>query len=485
MWHGEQLLIDGKLVDAEDGRSYSTLDPSTGDELGTCADATLADGERAITAARAAFDAGTWFADRDLRVRCLRQLYDAMIEHQEDLRQLVIVESGNPLMLTQGPGLDTPLEMIPWYADLLERYEFTEDLGTAEVRGAPHRRWVEKEPLGVVSAIVPYNYPIQISLAKLVPALAAGCTVVLKSPPQTPWITASLARIIAEHTDIPPGVVNILTTEGSEIGHLMASHPGIDMVSVTSSTATGRAVMAAASTTVKKVFLELGGKSAFIMLDNADVDLASMLAAFTVCSHAGQGCAITTRLLVPEAKLAETVERVSGMLAGVPYGDPRDPGNMMGPLISEQQRDKVDAYVQGAVADGARVVCGGRRPDHLPNGYYYEPTLLEGVDPMAPIAQDEIFGPVLVALPYRDDADAVALANNTIFGLSATVIGEDVERATRVARGVRSGTVSINGGMWYAPDAPFGGFKQSGMGREMGVEGLEEYLGLKTLAAPA
>jgi aldehyde dehydrogenase (NAD+) len=236
---------------------------------------------------------------------------------------------------------------------------------------------------------------------------------------------------------------------------------------------------------VKKVFLELGGKSAFIVLDDAELELAAMFAGFTICSHAGQGCAITTRLLVPESKLSEAVDLVAGTMAGVPYGDPSDPGMLMGPLISEAQRDKVDGYVRAAVADGAKVATGGGRPEHLPNGFFYQPTLLVDVDPQAAVAQEEIFGPVLVVLPYRDDDEAVAIANDSIFGLSGAVYGSDPERATDLARRLRIGTVSINGGMYYGADAPFGGYKQSGIGREMGVAGLEEYLEGKTLARPA
>jgi acyl-CoA reductase-like NAD-dependent aldehyde dehydrogenase len=210
-----------------------------------------------------------------------------------------------------------------------------------------------------------------------------------------------------------------------------------------------------------------------------------MFAGFTICSHAGQGCAITTRLLVPEAKLDEAVRLVGDTMAGVPVGDPRDPAMMMGPLISEAQRQRVEGHVQRAVADGATVVTGGKRPEHLPAGYFYEPTLLVGSGPDSAIAQEEVFGPVLVVLPYRDDDDAVAVANNSIFGLSGAVYGADDERATNVARRLRAGTVSVNGGMYYGPDAPFGGYKQSGIGREMGVAGLDEYLELKTIARPA
>jgi acyl-CoA reductase-like NAD-dependent aldehyde dehydrogenase len=485
MWHEERLLIDGELVAAEGNRSFETIDPSTGKVLGTAADASVADAGRAVAAARRAFDTSQWATDVTLRVRCLRQLHEAFVSHQEDLRQLIVSEVGAPVMLTEGPQLESPVEMLRWYTDQLEKYEFSEDLGVTEAMGNLHQRWIEKEPVGVVAAIIPYNFPVQISLAKLAPALAAGCSVVLKGPPDTPWITAALGRLIAEETDIPRGVVNVLTGASPDVGEALVTDPAVDMVSFTGSTATGRRIMAAASDTVKKTFLELGGKSAFIVLDDADLALATMFAGFMICAHAGQGCAITTRLLVPRSKFDEAIEGVRGTMAGVPYGDPSDPSIMMGPLISERQRERVDGYVQGAVADGASVVLGGRVPEHLPDGFFYEPTLLVDVDPSSRIAQEEVFGPVLVAIPYEDDDDAVRIANDSIFGLSGAVYGGDNERAKNVARRLRTGTVSVNGGMYYAPDAPFGGFKQSGIGREMGVAGLEEYLETKTIAVPA
>jgi len=483
MWHEERLLVGGELVPAEGNRTYPTIDPTTGEPLGEAADASVGDARRAVESARKAFDTTTWATDQAFRAACLRQLHDALVANQEDLRSLLIADNGLPFMLTQGPGLETPIKIVAWYADLLDKFEFREDLGVAEVMGGLHSRWVEKEPVGVVAAIVPYNYPVQITLAKLVPALAAGCTVVVKAPPQCPWISAALGKIVAENTDIPAGVVNVLTGSSADVGEALVTDPDVDMVSFTGSTAVGRRIMAAASDTVKKTFLELGGKSAFIVMDDADLSLATMFSGFTICSHAGQGCAITSRLLVPEAKLGEAVEEVAGVLAGVPYGDPRDPGTMMGPLITEAQRQRVDGYVQGAIAEGATVVTGGKAPDRP--GYFYEPTLLTGVDPDARAAQEEIFGPVLVIHGYRDDDDAVAIANNSIFGLSGAVFGTDPDRATSVARRIRAGTISVNGGMYYGPDAPFGGYKQSGIGREMGVPGLEEYLELKTIARPA
>ena len=252
------------------------------------------------------------------------------------------------------------------------------------------------------------------------------------------------------------------------------------MITFTGSTPVGKAIMAAASATLKRVFLELGGKSAMIVLDDADLTGAAMFAAFTICSHSGQGCALTSRLLVPREKHDEVVQLVAAMLGRVKYGDPSDPATHMGPLISEKQRSKVHAMVERAVASGARLVTGGRPAER--EGFFYQPTLLAGVDPGAEIAQEEVFGPVLAVIPYDDEDDAVRIANDSVYGLSGAVHGADDERATAVARRIRSGTFSINGGNYFAADAPFGGFKQSGIGREMGVAGLEEFLELKTFA---
>jgi acyl-CoA reductase-like NAD-dependent aldehyde dehydrogenase len=294
-------------------------------------------------------------------------------------------------------------------------------------------------------------------------------------------VTLALAELIAEHTDVPPGVVNVLTSSGAAVGEVMTTHPDVDVVTFTGSTATGRTIMAAASGTVKRVFLELGGKSAMVVLDDADPDLTAMAAAFTICSHAGQGCAITSRLLVRRDQHDAMVERVAAQLAGVRYGDPRDPATYMGPLISERQREKVDGMVRRAVEAGAKLVTGGEKVDP---GFFYTPTLLSGVDPDSEIAQEEVFGPVLAVIPYEDDDDAVRIANNSAYGLSGAVHSGSEARAIAVARRIRTGTLSINGGNYFAPDVPFGGFKQSGIGREMGVAGLDEFLERKAFAAP-
>ncbi|MFB4298765.1 aldehyde dehydrogenase family protein [Actinomadura sp. NTSP31] len=479
---GARLLIDGRL--AASGRTFTSSDPATGEVLGEAPDATVADAERAVAAARRAFEETDWATDRALRVRCLEQFHRTLVEHQEELRELLIAEAGAPRMLTHAAQLDEPLDLVRYYADLLREYPFSEDLGEAEYQGQRHRRWVEKEAAGVVAAITPYNFPVQLALVKLAPALAAGCTVVLKGAPDTPLVTLALGRLIAEHTDIPAGVVNVLVSSAVEVGQALTTHPEVDVVSFTGSSATGRAILAAAGGTIKRVRLELGGKSALIMLDDADVRTVSMNAAFGICLHAGQACALNSRLLVPRPQHDEVVERVARYLGKVSCGDPRDPKTYMGPLISERQRDKVDGMVRRAVDAGAKLVTGGEKVDP---GFFYTPTLLSGVDPDSEIAQEEVFGPVLAVIPYDDDDDAVRIANNSAYGLSGAVHGADGERCLAVARRIRTGTFSVNGGNYFFSDTPFGGFKQSGIGREKGVPGLEEFLETKTfgMVAPA
>ncbi|HUH70900.1 MAG TPA: aldehyde dehydrogenase family protein [Mycobacterium sp.] len=474
-----RLLIDGRLVTAD--KTFPSINPATGAVLGSAPDAGLEQAEAAIAAARRAFDTTSWPTDVELRIRCLDQLHQALVDHAEELRELTIGEVGATRALTQGAQLDEPIGIVRFYADLLRSYQFSEDLGEKESRGMRHHRWVEKEAAGVVGAIIAYNYPNQLALAKLAPALAAGCTVVLKGAPDTPLITLALGELIANHTDIPDGVVNVLSSSDPAVGAALTTSPDVDVVTFTGSTAVGRRIMAAASETVKRVFLELGGKSAVIMLDDADFASASMFAAFSMVTHAGQGCALTSRLLVPKSHHDEIVEMIAQNFAKVRHGDPADPKTLMGPLINERQRDKVDGMVQRAVVAGATLVTGGKRLDP---GYFYAPTLLTDVDPDSEIAQDEVFGPVLVVIGFDDDDDAVRIANNSIYGLAGAVFSRDQDRALAVARRIRAGSFSINGGNYFGADSPFGGFKQSGVGREMGVAGFEEFLELKTLAVP-
>lgn len=476
----KRLLIDGRLVTTD--RTFPSVNPATGDVIGHAPDAGTDEAAAAIAAARRAFDTTSWSTDVAWRVRCLEQLHQALLDHAEELRELTIAEVGATRALTHGAQLDEPIKIVKYYADVLRDYTMTEELGDIESRGMRHRRWVEKEAAGVVGAIIAYNYPNQLALAKLPPALAAGCTVVLKGAPDTPLVTLALGELIANHTDIPPGVVNVLSASDPAVGEALTISPDVDVITFTGSTPVGRRIMAAASETVKRVFLELGGKSAAILLDDADFTGASLFAAFSMVTHAGQGCALTSRLLVPRKHHDEIVELVAQNFAKVRHGDPADPKTYMGPLINERQRDKVDGMVKRAVADGATLVTGGKRLDP---GYFYAPTLLTHVDPDSEIAQQEIFGPVLVVIAFDDDDDAVRIANNSIYGLAGAVFSADQDRALTVARRIRTGSFSINGGNYFSADAPFGGFKQSGVGREMGVAGLEEFLERKTFAIPA
>ncbi|MFC5751870.1 aldehyde dehydrogenase [Actinomadura rugatobispora] len=478
----ERMLIGGRLVPASGGGTFPDVNPATEERIGVAADATAADMDAAIGAARAAFDGTDWAADPAFRARCLRQLQQALAKHAEELRATIVAEAGAPVALTHGAQLDIPVEGLGWVADLAERYAWTTDLGVAEPYGIRSHRYLRREPVGVVGAITPWNFPMQINLAKVGPALAAGNTVVLKPAPDTPYTATLLGRLAAEETDLPPGVLNVVTSSRHEIGQLLAEDERVDMVSFTGSTATGRTVMRAGAGTIKKVFLELGGKSALLALDDADLKKAVGNAAFQITTHAGQGCAILTRLVLPRSRYEEGLEMLVETLRGWPYGDPTDPGNLMGPLISERQRERVRGHIATGLREGARLALGGGVPAHLPTGHYVEPTVLADVHPDATVAQEEIFGPVIAVLAHDGDDDAVRIANNSRYGLSGMVVSASDERARAVAHRVRTGTISVNGGLFYGADAPFGGYRQSGVGRESGVAGFEEYLEIKTIA---
>ncbi|KKF02849.1 aldehyde dehydrogenase [Mycolicibacterium obuense] len=476
-----RLLIDGALVGGSAG-VFPTINPATEEVLGVAADAGAEDMGAAIAAARRAFDETSWSTDTELRVRCLRQLQQAMRDHVEELRDLTIAEVGAPRMLTAAAQLEGPVEDLSFCADTAESYAWTTDLGIAAPMGIKTRRTVAREAIGVVGAITPWNFPHQINLAKVGPALAAGNTLVLKPAPDTPWAAAILGELITEHTDFPAGVINIVTSSDHGVGALLSSDPRVDMVSFTGSTATGRAVMADGAATLKKVFLELGGKSAFLVLDDADLAGACSMAAFTASMHAGQGCAITTRLVVPRDRYDEAVDAAAATMGGLKPGDPTKPGTICGPVISERQRDRVQSYLDSAIAEGGRFACGGGRPADRDTGFFIEPTVIAGLDNSATVAREEIFGPVLTVIAHDGDDDAVRIANDSPYGLSGTVFSGDEERAAGVAARMRVGTVNVNGGVWYSADMPFGGYKQSGIGREMGLAGFEEYLEIKAIA---
>ena len=422
----------------------------------------------------------------ELRVRGLRQLQAAFVAHAEEIRAMTVAETGSPLSLTYSAQLDAPVESLGWVADLAEGYEWETDLGDASPLGIPSHRWVRREATGVVGAITPWNVPHQINLAKLGPALAAGNTVVLKPAPDTPWCATVLGRLIAEETDIPAGVVNIVPSSEHTVGALLSADPRVDQISFTGSTATGTQVMASAAESLKKVFLELGGKSAFVVLDDADLRGACATAAFTVCTHAGQGCAITTRLLVPRTQFDEAVESTARVLAKLPAGDPTDPGTICGPLISARQRDRVEGYLRLAVDEGG-TVRHRRRPARRPRPWLLRradahrraSTTAPGWPRRRSSARCWWSSPTTATTtrwPWPTTPPTVCPARSG----PATGSGPSA-----VANRIRTGTIGINGGLWFSPDVPFGGYKQSGVGRESGIAGFEEYLETKSIAEPA
>ena len=480
-----RMLVDGALVEADSGATFANVNPATEEVIGQVADGSPAEMQRAIAAARRAFDETGWSTDRSFRKRCLEQLQEALEAEQEELREQLIAEVGCPRMSTEGPQLDVPLrDALRYPTKLLDEFPWEMDLGDAEgMMGGVDSRRVWREPVGVVGAIVPWNFPFEVTINKLAQALATGNTVVLKPAPDTSWNATLLGRLIAERTDIPAGVVNVVTSSDHLIGEELTVSPLVDLISFTGSTAVGQRIMEKGAPTLKRLFLELGGKSATIVLDDADLGFAAMMG-LGACFHAGQGCAIQTRMLLPRSRYDEGVELLKGAFAGVPYGDPQRPDVMMGPLISARQRDRVLDYIDKGVAEGATLAVGGGRPAHLEKGWYVEPTLFVDVDNAMTIAQEEIFGPVLVVIPFEDDDDAVRIANDSVYGLSGGVFSGSLERSLGVARRVRTGTLSVNGGAPYGADFPFGGYKHSGIGRQNGTAGFEQYLETKALAWP-
>jgi aldehyde dehydrogenase (NAD+) len=476
------MLIDGKLVEAKSGKVFDNINPATEEVLGQVADAGHDDMDEAIGAARRAFDETTWSTDKEFRKRCILQLQAALEEERELLRAELVAEVGTPILLTYGPQLDAPLaESLTWPAKFIDEFAWERDLPEGTAFGTRSWRKVAKEPVGVVGAIVPWNYPFEVAAAKLGQALATGNTVILKAAPNTPWNATRIGRLVAERTDFPPGVLQVVTTSDNAVAEDLVIDPRVDLISFTGSTAVGRRIMEKGAPSLKRLFLELGGKSADIILDDADFE-AKLGSAWTVCSHGGQGCVMLTRMLLPRSRYDEGIAIMEPGFRNVPYGDPTDPGNLQGPQISAVQRERVLGYIEKGKAEGARVVVGGGRPAHLEKGFYVEPTLFADVENSMTIAQEEIFGPVLVVVPYEDDDDAVRLANQNQYGLGVGVTSASEERAMAVARRIRAGTVGINGGVWYGPDSPFGGYKASGIGRQNGIEGFEQYTETKTYA---
>lgn len=478
-----RMLIDGELQLTGNQTLFDVEHPASGAIVGQAAGGSVADVERAVGAAARAFENSDWSRDVEFRYHCLNQLYEALEREKEHLRRVLITEVGCPISVS-GSQIEDPIAEVKHWAEFGRSFEYLVDTGTHDTHLGPARRKLHFEPVGVVGAITPWNVPFYLNIAETVPALMAGNTVVLKPAQLTPWSGTELGRIVAEQTDIPPGVFNVVTSNSNEIGAALSADRRVDMITFTGSTATGRAILAAGAATIKKTLLELGGKSAHIVLDDADFNSALPLAAMMACVMSGQSCILPSRILLPRSRYDEGLEILKASMSAFPVGDPWTPGIMQGPQISAAQRNKVLGLIESGVASGARLVTGGGIPEGLTAGYYTQPTLLADVDPNSQIAQEEIFGPVLTVTPYDTDDEAVAIANNTIYGLSGEVSSADVDRAFAIAQRLRTGNVTINGKSHFGVTSPFGGTKQSGLGYRNGSHGYTEYLGIKTIGLP-
>ena len=465
------FYIGGKWERPSDTGSIPVLSASTEEAIGSVPEGTPADADRAIRAARAAFDNGWSATSAAERAEWLTKLAAALKERTEAIATTIAKEVGSPISMATGVQAGLPVVVTGSYAQLIAQLKLEQEIGNS---------LVIREPFGVVGAITPWNYPLHQIMAKVAPALAAGCTVVLK-PSEVAPLNAFLLAEACESIGLPAGVLNIVTGYGPVVGEAIVSHPLVDMISFTGSLRAGRRIAALAAESVKKVTLELGGKSAFVVLDDAPFEKAIPNGARNAMFNSGQTCSAWTRMIVPRSRYKEAVDAAAQAVGGLKVGDPLDTSTRVGPLISATQRERVEGYIAKGKQEGARVVMGGGRPAGFAKGYYVEPTIFADVDSKMTIAQEEIFGPVLSILPYETEDDAVRIANDTIYGLAGGVWSGDPERSMRIARRMRTGQVDVNGGK-YNPLAPFGGYKQSGIGREFGMFGLEEYFQIKSIA---
>lgn len=465
-----QLYINGQWVKSAGTGLIDVINSTTEEVMGRVPEGTPADVNAAVAAARGAFESWSTTPAAD-RAALLQQIADHLGARKDELGALVASEVGMPLQLATAVQAGMPAMVMGSYAKLLGEFKFEEQIGNAQI---------VKEPVGVVGCITPWNYPLHQVVAKVAPALAAGCTVVLK-PSEVAPLTAFVLAEICHEVGVPAGVLNLVTGYGQVVGEAIAAHPDVDMVSFTGSTRAGRRVSELAAQTVKRVSLELGGKSANIILDDADLEKAVTNGVGKCYLNSGQTCSALTRMLVPRSRHDEAVAIAKRAAESFTVGDPHDGKAKLGPLVSATQRERVTGYIKKGVEEGAMLVAGGAEmPAGVARGYFVRPTVFANVDNKMTIAQEEIFGPVLSIIPYEDEDDAVRIANDTVYGLSGGVWSGDTERAKRVARRLRTGQVEINGGR-FNPQAPFGGYKQSGNGRELGRYGLEEYLEVKAL----
>ena len=480
------LYIDGEWRAASDGATFAVVNPADESHVGTAAQATAADVSSAVGAARRAFDTTTWSTDLEFRKRCIRQLDEGLRKVAGELAEYATLEAGIPS--SQADLIDSVLEEVAYHVDLMDTFGWEVDLPPHDMLGMRSNRRVRQEPRGVVAAITPWNAPTSMNVGKTVPALAAGNTVVLKPAPDTPLEAVIVAEAIAKHTDIPPGVFNLITSSDNAVGgDELTGDPRVDMFHFTGSTAVGQRIASRAAIGFRKVVLELGGKSANIILDDADLDTALPYSVGMCMYNSGQGCLLPTRIVAHASVYDEVVARAEAIAQALPWGDPRDPNTVVGPIIRQGQLDRMAGLVDRARDAGATIVTGGRtgHPDFT-SGFWYQPTVITGAEVDSEIAQTEVFGPVLTILRFDgDDDEAVRIANATQYGLGGFVQTTDVERGWRIARAIRAGGVAIGPSFWVAPDTPFGGYGASGLGRERGVAGFLEFLQAKAISTPA
>lgn len=465
-----QLYINGQWVDAHGQGMLDVINPANNGLAGQVPNGNEQDVEAAVRAARRAF--AQWSAtSAEERAGYLRKLVALLEARQQDMAQLISSELGMPIKYALPVQVGLPIKVMTSYIDLAASMEETEELGSS---------LLVREPIGVCALITPWNYPLHQIVGKVAPALAAGCTVVLKPSREAPLNAFLLAELIAE-VGLPPGVFNLVSGAGRLVGEALATHPDVDMVSFTGSTAAGIRVAELAARTVKRVCQELGGKSANILLPDADFETAVTHGVKDVCLNSGQTCAALTRMLVPHDRQEEAAEIAKRVAEHLPQGDPADQGSFVGPMVSETQRESVVKYILLGEQEGATLVTGGAdKPHGHHKGAYVKPTVFKDVTNRMTIAQEEIFGPVLCIIPYHDVEEAIRIANDSPYGLSGAVWSADPEQAKKVALRMRTGQVQVNGGR-FNPLAPFGGYKQSGNGRELGKFGLHEFIEIKSI----
>jgi aldehyde dehydrogenase (NAD+) len=466
----DKIYINGAWVPSTGSGTLNVIDSATEEVFATIPEGTAEDVDKAVQAAAAAFP--SWAAtSREERTKLLTRIGEALAARTDEIAQVISHEVGMPMTLSGSIQVGLPAGAFADAAKAAETFQWEEEIGNS---------LVVHEPIGVVGAITPWNFPLYQVVLKVAPALATGCTVVLK-PSEVAPINAFILADIIDEVGLPPGVFNLVSGVGPVVGEAIAAHPKVDMVSFTGSTRAGRRVMELAAEDIKRVALELGGKSANILLDDADLATAVPAGVFGCYMNSGQTCSALTRMLVPRDKMAEVEELAAGAAAGFAPGDHFEQGKLLGPLVSAVQRDRVRGYINKGIEEGAKLVVGGPdAPEGLDKGFYVQPTVFSEVTPDMTIAKEEIFGPVLSIIPYDTEEEAIEIANGTPYGLAGAVSSADPARAERVARQLRTGQVDINGGA-FNPSAPFGGYKQSGIGRERGRYGLEEFVETKAM----